>query len=219
MGLFDRNSKRTSVANTSLTDIDTTNTQITDQSATGKNRIDNVSGGVVIQDGSREAITLAGQASNNATLLAGSIANAAGAAVSSIAASSAAQVKDSQDFASDINANSLETVTGITERSFDNAEKSLDILASTGSKALDTLADQSKNTTGFLTTLTDNVLARDAVQNIAARTEGSLNEALRAIEGVGTTGSQNTTKQRNLIIGGVIAVAAAMFIFGRKKAA
>lgn len=208
MGFFDRNSKKTQVSNISTTDIDTTNVQQTDQSVNTGRQFREIGGSVVVTDSSPEVITLATTAVNRQADITESIAAAAGNAVSGIAQASSETTKAGFDFAGDINASSLESVTNITDRAFDSQDRALDTVAQTGREA-----------TGFLTQLTDNVLARDAVQNIAARTEGQLGDALRAIEGVGTTGSQNTEQQRNLVIGVIVVGIAAMFFLGTRKKA
>jgi len=206
MGLFSSSKKRTSVVNQSTTDIDTTNVQQTDQSVNTGRQFREIGGSVVVTDSSPEVITLATTVAGRQADLSESIANAAGTAVAGIAQASSETTKAGFDFAGDVNQNSLEAVTGITDRAFDSQDRALDVVA-----------ENSERSAGFLTQLTDNVLARDAVQNIAARTEGSLNEALRAIEGVGTTGSQNTEQQRNLVIGVAVAGLAVLFFATRKK--
>ena len=213
MALFSSKKSRTQVSNTSVTDIDTTNVQQTDQSINTGQRFSNVGGGIVVTDASPEVITLASnvaqgqsQVAGASLEFAGNVVNAAGNAVAGIAQASADVVESSQDFASDINANSLESVTGIADRAFDSQDR-----------ALDRVADQAERSTGFLTQLTDNVLARDAVQNIAARTEGQLNEALRAVENVGTVGGQGNTKTQTIAIAAVLGGGILLFLLTRKK--
>lgn len=204
MPLFRSRRTNNQVSNLSTTDIDTTNIQQTDQSVNTGLQVRGVNGGVVVTDSSPEVITLANtavgttgavgveairaadrQGARNAQLTSNIVGSIGSAANNVINAQSR--------FAGDLSSRAFDAFETVNERAFDAQENALDVVSQTGREA-----------TGFLTQLTDNVLARDAVQNIAARTEGQLNEALRAVENVGTTGSQNTQQRNALMIGGVI---------------
>lgn len=194
MGFFDKSSsKNYSTANTAVTD--NTFAPTDNRVATGGGSQfgnSSVSGGVsgpvyISQsDGSGEAIGLVSDTLDNSRAINKSLIEGAGGVVS-----------DSFDFAGKaIAANS------------DGLEMAYDF----GSRSLDSIDRQSGQTVDYLTSLTDNVLARDTIQKVTGQIDGSLNDVLRAVDNVGTVGSQTTTKNGITMLA-VVAGAVAILYF------
>lgn len=202
MGLFDRNSSKTQQTSNIQEE---TNVSTDNRIATGGSfQAGNVGGSLSIVNASPGAINLASNVIERNDNLTRDVITGVGTAAVNL-------VKGNQDFVGDV----AEKGFDLAERGFVSQERNLDRSLDFGSKAIDAVQDTGREAVGFLTKLTDNVLTRDTIQKISERTESGLNEALRAVETVGTVGSQENENTRNLSIAaitGIVAVGGIIFI-------
>jgi len=209
MGLFDRNSSRTTQQTNIREDtrINTDNRIATN----GSTQLGPVGGSVSINDGSGQVLSLAAQTVESNDRLTRDVITGVGTAAVDL-------VKGNQEFVGKVAEQGLD----LAERGFESQEKNLDRSLDFGSQAIGAVQQTGREAVGFLTQLTDNVLSRDAIQKISERTDAGLNEALRAVETVGTVGSQENEQTRTLsmaAIAGIVAVGGIIFIVvkNRKK--
>lgn len=104
-------------------------------------------------------------------------------------------VHESLNNSMQLNTNVIAGAGNVIEGAFGLTSDGIEQAFNFGERALQTVDKTQLQTTDYLTSLTDNVLARDAVQRVAENFDGSANEILRSLNSVGTVGDTKSTEK------------------------